>query len=404
MAEKTITGPGESTDSIGGDGNSLLHNVTRNGILNIVRSQLDKGAINQKNKEGLTPLHIAAMTPQNNAAKTNQYELIKILLSKAGVDVNVKSDVDLVSHRKPQQTPLHYAAADGNVRVITLLLDNRADVEAKDVDGFSALARAVLNSHLGAAKLLVARDANVISPNNRGRTPLHFAASSRNLDIVELLLAKSPVFNINDYTREICCIADKEGAIVLKLLLNKCDKTMINSLDHRGKGLLHYAVKFNNKDLIIDILEKGADINLQNEDKETPLHIATKICYADIVRALLEKKAKTDIRDWDGKTAPDRAQLGRRMVWGAWQEMTPKEKKALIDAFGNSYTINSDMGQSSSSAQERPGGNGGRGVPRAPGGSGGQAGIGGQERGGNGTGTGGHHGGKSGAFNGRRQR
>jgi hypothetical protein len=73
---------------------------------------------------------------------------VKRLLSIRNINVNVKDD-------RFGATPLHYAAENGHIEIAHLLLQNGAEVNAK---------------------------------NNNGYTPLHFAAVHGNVDILHLLL------------------------------------------------------------------------------------------------------------------------------------------------------------------------------------------------------------------------
>ena len=69
-------------------------------------------------------------TPMHLAARSNQIEIIKILLRH-------KAAVDAKAHEK--QTPLHIAARLGNVEIVTLLLENKADPDAQTRDLYTAL-------------------------------------------------------------------------------------------------------------------------------------------------------------------------------------------------------------------------------------------------------------------------
>ena len=69
-------------------------------------------------------------------------------------------------------TPLIHASAIGTKEIAEMLLDHKADVNAADNFGNTALHRAVENRQLDIAKLLLARGANPNTQNNSGTTPL----------------------------------------------------------------------------------------------------------------------------------------------------------------------------------------------------------------------------------------
>jgi ankyrin repeat protein len=97
------------------------------------------------NREGATPLYLASL--QGSAGMVEK-------LLKAGADANELG---------PQgETPLMLAARSGNVESIALLLDHKAQVNAKDkLRGTTPVMWAVEQSHAAAVKLLIERGADV---------------------------------------------------------------------------------------------------------------------------------------------------------------------------------------------------------------------------------------------------
>ena len=72
------------------------------------------------------------------------------------------------------------AARRGNVDVIGALLDEGADIEARDSMGDTPLRRAVNCNQVDAAKLLLARGADAASKGSKALTPA-LAARSRQM-------------------------------------------------------------------------------------------------------------------------------------------------------------------------------------------------------------------------------
>jgi ankyrin repeat protein len=81
------------------------------------------------------------------------------------------------------------AAWWGRVEVIRFLLDEGAQVNLRDHEGFSALDGACRSGRLEAASLLLAHGADAAQAGGEGRTPLMSASSDGHSNIVALLLA-----------------------------------------------------------------------------------------------------------------------------------------------------------------------------------------------------------------------
>jgi len=84
--------------------------------------------------------------------------------------------------------PLHFAAADGNVESVSLLLDRGAKVNAATQDGWTALHFACLRENKGLVELLLDRGADVGMTTMTGVSALSLATSKGDRDIIELLL------------------------------------------------------------------------------------------------------------------------------------------------------------------------------------------------------------------------
>ena len=80
------------------------------------------------------------------------------------------------------------AAEQRNSALIRKLLDARADVNATQVDGMTALHWAVYNDDVDTARLLVRSGANVKAANRYGVPPLSLACTNGNAEMVKLLL------------------------------------------------------------------------------------------------------------------------------------------------------------------------------------------------------------------------
>ncbi|KAF1993562.1 ankyrin, partial [Amniculicola lignicola CBS 123094] len=89
--------------------------------------------------------------------------------------------------------PLHYAAVVGrDDPIVTLLVyhgpaKNGFDIEAENLNGYTALQLAALNRHI-AAQVLVSFGADVNAMDSYGQTPLHVAVLNGKEEAVKLLI------------------------------------------------------------------------------------------------------------------------------------------------------------------------------------------------------------------------
>ncbi len=84
-------------------------------------------------------------------------------------------------------TPLHFAAIQGNVRVISLLLDAGADIGAVGESGYTPLHYAVEQSRLEAVRVLLERGADISLQTDTGLTSVELAKLVRDDEIQRLL-------------------------------------------------------------------------------------------------------------------------------------------------------------------------------------------------------------------------
>jgi ankyrin repeat protein len=86
------------------------------------------------------------------------------------------------------RTPLMLAALEGHMEVVTFLVEEGADVNARDADGETPLYMAAGWGHEEVVAFLLSRGADARTSNRHGSTPLHEASCEGHLRIVRLLL------------------------------------------------------------------------------------------------------------------------------------------------------------------------------------------------------------------------
>jgi ankyrin repeat protein len=120
----------------------------------VVAVLLERGVdIEIRNKGGLTALHAAAYG--------GNLDVVNLLVTK-GAAVNDSKNFY-------KMTPLHAAAEEGHADVVAFLLANKADIEAKERNGYTPLTQAGWREHWDAADLLLkagatCQDAALVGP------------------------------------------------------------------------------------------------------------------------------------------------------------------------------------------------------------------------------------------------
>ncbi len=194
-----------------------LDNAARQNCAEIAELLLQAGAdVNHKDMTGRTPLGVAT--------DSNSLQVARVLINN-GADVHVPyggkgrritvTDWGLIHAaawgpypeiaelllREGVQHDLHSAAGLGDVAALLKLLDQGADLEAKRVDGRTALHWAAMNGQDSAVQLLLDRGAAIDAEDIADRTPLQQAASkdsTGNRVVARLLIdagAKATLFD-----------------------------------------------------------------------------------------------------------------------------------------------------------------------------------------------------------------
>jgi ankyrin repeat protein len=181
---------------------------------------------------------------------------------------------------------LFEAVKMGDIQKINQLMDEGVDANIKNESGSTPLVWAVTGCNKQVIELLLARGAEVNTRDTMGMTPLMWAAHRCRKDIVELLLSKGADFEIKDENGKTAWIWSAVGKDkdTVELLLSK--GVDINARDNSGATALMWAAGMGKKDIVELLLSKGADINAKNN------HGATAIMYA---RKYAEKTGQNDI-------------------------------------------------------------------------------------------------------------
>ena len=186
---------------------------------------------------------------------------------KRGADPNVRN--------KYGEAPLHYAARNENLNVITALLDSGANVNARD---------------------------------NSGATPLHFAAKGNKNSVVIAALLKGGA-NVNTYQTKMSpsytslhlAAMYNENPAIVTVLINNGAKVNAYPKQNWSITPLGLAAQYNkNPKVITALLAAGADPDLRNQ-RETPLELARKRKYSSEFVAAFSEEAVVAFKEKERK-------------------------------------------------------------------------------------------------------
>lgn len=164
---------------------------------------------------------------------------------------------------------LNLAAKGGRLDVVRFLVENGADINAKNSYHSTPLYLAVIRKHQEAAKYLIQQGADINLSGYGLRTPLQMALKKKQHDLAMLLI--------------------ENGA-------------EINARSYWGWSALHYALYYHDIEMAKTLIRAGADVNAATVAKWTPLHYCAYNGYTDVAAMLLERGADRQAKVNDGRT------------------------------------------------------------------------------------------------------
>jgi ankyrin repeat protein len=314
------------------NGNTPLHKAAKKGHTETVAACIENGAkANVTNRHGNTPLHFAANTNvlstslkitqaiiqerldylNSTSVKTTevrdsqahipiiaQYAQTIEKLIEAGAKIHVTNDHG--------ETPLHEAAKGKyNATLVSVLIDLKADPDAKDRNGHTPLHLAAQKGHTETVAALIENGANRDDSDEYGNTPLHFAAQAGHTKTALILIDKGANPNATaidrkipgliptaiDHKKPLRKAAQNDHAETVLALIKKgvdindaithasdpVDGVSHNTYAPTWTGtLLHWAIGKAHTEIALELMQAGADVNATDSKGRTPLYTALK--------------------------------------------------------------------------------------------------------------------------------
>lgn len=294
-------------------GRSALYWACKFGNISIVHMLLTRGA---DVDGGSDPCSI---TPLCTVAETGRVELANILLQK-GANVNKAGFNGL--------TPLHITIKEGHIEMMKMLLHHGANVNQKIVTGstshriyvetndldvlmgkganknryvWTPLHIAAKKGHIETVKTLLGLGARTDMANLYEETPLHVAVETGHVEVAKMLLENDVSMEIASHRDAALKVAAQNGDIeMMKILRSK--GANVNPQNREVDTPLHIAVKQGHIEVVKKLLEWGANVNIKNPYQKTPLHIACENRHVEVVGILSKKGAYLNADDGSWKT------------------------------------------------------------------------------------------------------
>ena len=284
LAAKILIKRGAIVDTQNDKGETALHIASEKCHINYIKYILGeaKAKVGIRDKKGDTVLHKAA------GAKEEQFqETIRILIKyfkEQKVEIDILNDENL--------TPLHMASSIGKIDTIRMLIQNNADISAKDQRDQNVLHKAA--NHPEALKELIKimkeKGKDLINEQDtQEETALHASVLAGNNQSIEVLISnRADVFLCNNKERTVLHMAAEKGFIeIVKKLAKDFDDLLVET-DEKGETALHLATLSKREEVVkflcSEAESKAKFLDKINKKQRSPLLIAIKFEYIEIFK------------------------------------------------------------------------------------------------------------------------
>ncbi|NXQ21168.1 MYPT1 phosphatase, partial [Peucedramus taeniatus] len=208
------------------------------------------------------------------------------------------------------------ACIDDNVDMVKFLVENGANINQPDNEGWIPLHAAASCGYLDIAEYLISQGAHVGAVNSEGDTPLDIAED----EAMEELLQNE----VNRQGVDIESARKEEERIMLRDARQWLNSGHINDVRHAKSGgtALHVAAAKGYTEVLKLLIQAHYDVNIKDYDGWTPLHAAAHWGKEEACRILVENLCDMEAVNKVGQTAFD---VADEDILGYLEELQKKQ-------------------------------------------------------------------------------
>ncbi|XP_048247528.1 uncharacterized protein LOC124148073 [Haliotis rufescens] len=276
-------------------GNSLLNLACWGGNMTIVQHLLPDSNINQRGRNGSTPIMVAAVFGHKSVFD---------FLESEGADLSLADTTG--------NSLLHLTCVGGNMTIVQHLLSD-SNINQRGMNGCTPIMVAAVNGHKSVFDFLESEGADLSLVDTDDNSLLNLCCAEGNMTIVQHLLSES---NINQRGMKgrtpIMVAAFKGHNLVFNFL--EPEGADLSLVDTDGNSLLHLACVGGNMTIVQHLLLSDSNINQRGMNGWTPIMFAAFQGHKSVLDFLESEGADLSLVDTDGNSLLHFACAGGNMT------------------------------------------------------------------------------------------
>lgn len=220
-----------------------------------------------------------------------------------GIKKELTSKPDLLEEKNENVlSPLNYAACEGNLEMVQLLISLDADVHSGDLEGSQPLINAAAMGYLEITRYLVEHGAEIDRKDNNDVTALSFALARNYSEIASYLINQGANPNLTKMSSlpGLFYPVINGDLPLVKLMIE--NKAVIDTTHVSGITPFFSACTRGNLEIIKYLIEQGADFKKEDDQGRTPLFWAAMRGQSVCVEYLITSGADVNKANNEGET------------------------------------------------------------------------------------------------------